>query len=161
MSLFPDYCHAVADGQYHFFHSFVAGDQIVERKNAFGLRVMSFAVDDFAVPQRVVGQYISARTHTRQHKFVVVTVVALVGVNKHHVPAVAERRDDVERVADMKSDPVAYRSRREKLEQFVFRFVVDLDCVQLAAVGDALGYAECRIARKRSEFKHFRRSDHL
>ena len=54
-----DYSHAVADGEYDFPNRRVGCDEAVEGKDAGGLSVVRLG-DNFAIPQRVVGDYVSA-----------------------------------------------------------------------------------------------------
>ena len=115
-----------------------------------------FVVGNLSAPERIVGYYITSRTHQRQNHVEIADIMALVGIDIYHVPRFRRNlRNDIEGIPYMKRDPLSQRAAVEPTADKRLGFVVDLDGVDLVGIrSEPLGQTKRRIARERAELEH-------
>ena len=140
---------AVAEGEDDSLKAGMTGDDVVEVDDGGGLRVgVGDGVEDFAVPEGVVGDDESAVVEAGEEQVEIAGIVALVGVDVDQVEGLdIKRGDDVEGVADVEDDVgAAGGGGGKEIEQTVFHLVVDFDGVERGSRLHSLGEAEGRVA---------------
>ena len=158
---------AVAQGQDDALHARVGSHEVVEMAYALRLRILAGGlvwgvggVDDVTVPESVVGQDKGAGAHVRQQGFVVVGVVALVGIDKGEVEG-AKRGQQRQGVADVEVDLVGPGRPFEPWPREVLLLVVDLYGVQLSPRLECAGHTKGAVAGESAQLDDAPRPCHV
>lgn len=152
---------AVANGKNYFFEAGVGRDPVVKVDYGFCLGVgVGMAVDDFHVPQGVVGKDECTDGHFRQNGIEVVGVLAFVCVDEDEVPRTGEVLEHLERVADVEVYARGVGRGIEQASERGFFFGVNLDCIEVRVAGHAFGEREGRISGESAQLEDSARSNH-
>ena len=155
MLAFADDGEPVADGQYHLLHPVVTGYVVVECLYAAGLAVVVVGrVYHVAVPQRVVGDDVTAVADDGQQGVVGLPVGALVAVYEGHVKLYAQAGSLYIGIAYAELDAVGHGRALYPRPGKVLHLIVYLVGPHGATFFQTLCHADGAVAAERAHFEY-------
>jgi hypothetical protein len=127
---------------------------LVEARDRLRRLAVARIGEDPVAGERVVGRDQAALGELRQHRFVVVDVAGLVGVDEDEVPRAVERGDRLERGPHVDGDPLREGGLRDVAARERRVLLVELARVQLAALRQRLRHHDRRVAAVGADLEH-------
>lgn len=127
-------CEAIAEWQHHLLDAFVGSHGSVEGVDGLRLRVAKVRLfDDMTIPKCIICQDKGARRGMLHGEFVVGGILTLVAVDEDEVERLAQRGDDLQRIADDEFDAVADARLLYPRPCEILQFIVNLEVNSLSS----------------------------